>query len=68
MGYRKYATSHNHPQLPTTTCNYSQPPKTIHNYPENQPQPSRTNHNHSEITQKNQDLSQTVVLLHFRCS
>ena len=69
-------TTHNHPQPPTTTQktthNHPQlprkPPTTIHNYPENHPQPSTTIHNQPKITKKSQDLSQTVVLLHFRCS
>ena len=43
-------TNHNHLQLPTTTNNYPQPPTTTHNHP--------------KITQKSQNLSQTVMLLH----
>ena len=57
MGFSKVCNNPHHPQNPTT----------IHNHP----QPSTTTHNHSQLTKnysKNQDLSQTVMLLHFRCS
>ena len=64
-------TTHNQPQLPTTIYNHPQqlkkPHTTIHNYPKNYPQPSTTIHN-PKIIQKSQDLSQIVMLLHFRCS
>ena len=66
------ATSHNHPQLPKTIHNHPQlpkkPPTNIHSYPKNHPQPTTTIQNHPKITRKSQDLSQTVMLLHFRCS
>ena len=68
-------TTCNHPQPPTTIDNHPQPP-TSHNYPQppkklptiihNHPQPSKTTRNHPKITQKNQDLSQTLMLPHFR--
>ena len=62
------ATSHNHPQLPKTIHNHPQlpkkPPTNIHSHPKNHPQPTTTIQNHPKITQKSQDLSQTVTLLY----
>ena len=51
-----------------TTHNHPQPPTTIQNYPKIHPRPSTTIRNHPKITQKSQNLSKTVMLLHFRCS
>ena len=72
LGYTKVC---NHPQPPTNTHSHKQPstttkkpPTTTCNYPKNHPQPSTAIYNHPKITQKGQDLSQTVMLLHFRCS
>ena len=53
----------NHPQPTITTHNHLQSPTTIHD----QPQPPTTIHNHPKGTEKSQKLSQTVMLLHFRC-
>ena len=63
--------THNHPQPPTTIHNYLQlsttTQKTTHNHPQlptsirNNPQPPKS-------YSKSQDLPQTVMLLHFRCS
>ena len=38
-----------------------------HNYPQPPKESPTTIHNHPKITQKSQNLSQTVVLFHFRC-
>ena len=71
MGYTIYATTHNNPQPPTTFQNYPEPPtttkKTTHNPPENHLQLPITIHKYPKVTQKIQNLSQTVMLLHFRC-
>ena len=71
LGYTKIC---NHPKPPTTIHNYTKPPTTTHNYPQlpiiihNHLQPSSTIDNHPKTTQKSQGLSQTGMLLHFRCS
>ena len=52
----KYATTHNHPQPSAITHNHPQPATTSHNYL----QPFTTIHNHPKITEKGQNLSQTV--------
>ena len=75
------ATTHNHPQPSTTilsfpellisTHNHPQPPRTTqkstHKQPKNHQQSPTTIHNHPKRTQKSQNLSQAVMLLHFRC-
>ena len=70
----------NHSQPLTTVHNHLQPPaaihdhpKTTHNHPQpppphNHPQPSTTMHNYLKTTQKSENLSETVMSLHFRCS
>ena len=67
-------TIRNHPQTTKTTQDHPQPPTTINNHPQlstviqkNYPQPSTIIHNHPKITPKRQNLSQTVMLLHFKC-
>ena len=70
---------HHHSKLPTTThtgytrvCNHPQQSTTTHNHPQppqkntrhNHPQPSNTTHNDLKVTQKRQNLSQTVILMH----
>ena len=65
VGYTKVF---NHLQPPTTIHNHPQPPNTIQKTTHNHSQTSTTIHNHPKITQKSQDLSQTVMLLHFRLS
>ena len=75
----KYATTHNHPQPPTTIHNHPQPPTTIHNHPQtptpnpklpttihNHPQPPIAIQNSPEITQESQNLSQKIMLLQLR--
>ena len=53
-------TIHNYPQLSTTTHNHPQPTTTIHKHL----QPPTAIHNHPKITQKSQNVSETVMLLH----
>ena len=69
-------TTHNHPQLSTTTHNHPQPPTTLHNHLQptatshNHPQPPTTIHNDPQPPNnylKKPRLSQTVMLLRFRC-
>ena len=55
MGYRKYATSHNHPQLP---------PATTHNHPKPSTTTRKTNHSHPEPTTTTQKLLKKTKTCH----
>ena len=64
-------TPYNHPEPPTVIRKYLQtpkkPPATIHSHPQSPTTTQKTPHNHPKVTLKSQNLSQTVMLLHFRC-
>ena len=72
---QKYATSHNHPQPPTTIHNHTQPPKkpstTTHNHPKNHLQPPTATHSHpqpSTTTQKLHKKTKTCHIQLFYCT
>ena len=62
---------YNHPPPPTVIRKYLQspkkPPATIHSHPQSPTTTQKTTHNHRKVTLKSQNLSQTVMLPHFRC-
>ena len=76
----KYATTHNHPQQPTTihnhpqssttTRNHPQPPTTIHNHPQPPKKPStttqKTNNNYPQPYTTTQKLPQKAKTCHIQ--